>query len=190
MTTETTTARLWEKYRETVRPAMMSDHGITNVHAAPRLLKVIVSMGVGEARENIAPLDSAAAELTTIVGQKAAITRARMSVSNFRLREGTPIGCRVTLRGPRMWEFMDRLISVVVPRIKDFRGLKRKLDGSGNYSMGLADQSVFPEINLDRIKYRQGMNITVVTSAETDELASELLTKLGMPFRHLEEKSR
>jgi len=184
MTTATSSTRLNAKYLDEVRPAIMSEHGITNSLAAPKITKVVVSMGVGEARENKTALDSAAADLTRIVGQKAQLTRARMSVSNFKLREGMPIGCRATLRGPRMWEFLDRLISVVIPRIKDFRGLRTKLDGQGNYSMGLSDQTVFPEIDLDRIKFSQGMNITIVTTADNDALGLELLQKLGMPFQH------
>jgi len=183
MATDTYTPRLQTTYLEKVRPELMKKHGINNIHAAPAIKKVVVSMGVGEARENTAVLDLASADLTNIAGQKAALTQARMSVSNFRLREGMPIGCRVTLRGVRMWEFLDRLISIVIPRIKDFRGLKRKLDGQGNYSMGLSDQTVFPEIDLDRIKHMQGMNITIVTTAENDALGTDLLTDLGMPFR-------
>jgi len=183
MATDTYTPRLHATYLEKVRPELMKKHGINNIHAAPAIKKVVVSMGVGEARENTAVLDLASTDLTNIAGQKAALTQARMSVSNFRLREGMPIGCRVTLRGVRMWEFLDRLISIVIPRIKDFRGLKRKLDGQGNYSMGLSDQTVFPEIDLDRIKHMQGMNITIVTTAANDELGTDLLTDLGMPFR-------
>jgi large subunit ribosomal protein L5 len=183
MAPDTYTPRLKATYQDTVRPEIMKKHGIGNVHAAPSIRKVVVSMGVGEARENTSLLDMASADLTNIAGQKAANTTARMSVSNFRLREGMPIGCRVTLRGHRMWEFLDRLISVVIPRIKDFRGLKRKFDGQGNYSMGLTDQTVFPEIDLDRIKHMQGMNITIVTTADNDQLGKDLLTDLGMPFR-------
>jgi len=183
----TTTAppapRFAAKYRDEIFPALQRDHGIRNVHAVPRLEKIVVSMGVGEARDNKTVLDAAMNDLTQITGQRPAMTRARRSVSNFRLREGMPIGCRVTLRGPRMWEFMDRLVSVAIPRIKDFRGLGTKMDGRGNYSMGLVDQSVFPEIDLDRIKHSQGMNITFVTSTRTDELGYELLKRLGMPFR-------
>ncbi len=182
MSTETYVPRLKTSFKE-ARAELMEKSGIKNIHAAPTIQKVVVSMGVGEARENAALVDSAAADLTAIVGQKASHTVARMSVSNFRLREGMPIGCRVTLRGDRMWEFLDRLISVVIPRIKDFRGLKRKLDGQGNYSMGLPDQTVFPEIDLDRIKHMQGMNITIVTTAPDDDAGTELLTALGMPFR-------
>ena len=183
-TTKTTGApRLYGTFHETVMPELMKRHGIGNIMAAPRMLKIVISMGVGEAKENKQVMDAAVADLTTISGQKAAVTRARMSVSNFKLRENMPIGCRVTLRGPRMWEFLDRLISVVIPRIKDFRGLPTKFDGQGNYSMGLPDQLVFPEIDLDRVKYQQGMNITFVTSAETDEIGRDLLKELGMPFR-------
>lgn len=182
-TTETATPRLYTRFQDEILPALMERRGIQNRHAAPHLQKVVVSMGVGAAKENKGLLDAAAADLKLITGQHPQITRARMSVSNFRLREDMPIGCRVTLRGQRMWEFVDRLISVVVPRIKDFRGLNTKLDGGGNYSMGLSDQTVFPEVDLDRIKNFQGMNITFVTSAEDDDLARELLTDLGMPFR-------
>lgn len=175
--------RLYAKWRDEIRPALMERYGLTNGMQVPRVEKIVVSMGVGEAKENKALLDAAMADLTTITGQKAAATQARMSVSNFKLREGMPIGCRVTLRGPRMWEFLDRLVSIAIPRIKDFRGLKRKLDGRGNYSMGLADQTVFPEIDLDKIKGFQGMNVTIVTSAPDDEQAFELLERLGLPFR-------
>ncbi|GJM22186.1 MAG: 50S ribosomal protein L5 [Planctomycetota bacterium] len=183
MTTETAKPRLYEKFQSDVLPGLMSKHNIKNVLAAPRLTKVVISMGVGEAKENKGLIDAAATDLTLIAGQKCQLTTARVSVSNFRLREGMPIGCRVTLRGDRMWEFVDRLISVVVPRIKDFRGLKSKLDGGGNYSMGLDDQLVFPEIDLDRVKHHQGMNITFVTTADNDALGRELLEGLGMPFR-------
>jgi large subunit ribosomal protein L5 len=141
-------------------------------------------MGVGAARENKALIDAAAADLTMITGQKASIRKAKKAVSNFKLREDMPIGCMVTLRGYRMWEFLDRLIAIVIPRIKDFRGLKRGgFDGRGNYNMGLPDQTVFPEIDLDKIKHFQGMDITIVTSAGSDALALDLLERLGMPFR-------
>ncbi|TPW00735.1 MAG: 50S ribosomal protein L5 [Alphaproteobacteria bacterium] len=165
----------------------MQARGIDNVNGAPRLRKVVVNMGVGAARENKALIDAAAGDLTQITGQKAALRRARKAISNFHLREDMPIGCVVTLRGARMWEFVDRLISVVVPRIKDFRGLPRDgFDERGNYSMGLPDQTVFPEIELDKIKHFQGMNITLVTSAGSAELGRDLLQRLGMPFRSLE----
>jgi large subunit ribosomal protein L5 len=176
--------RLLETYQQTIRPELMAAHGITNRHAAPRIVKVVVSMGVGAARENKGLVDLAAADLTQITGQKAALRVTRKAIANFKIREGMPIGCVVTLRGARMWEFLDRLISVVIPRIKDFRGLKRGgFDGRGNFSMGLPDQTVFPEIDLDKIKHMQGMNIAVVTSAGRDDLALELLERLGMPFR-------
>ena len=179
--------RMQARYLTEVRSQLMQAHGIDNVNAAPRLLKIVVNMGVGAARENKALADSAAADLTQITGQKAALRRARKAISNFRLRENMPIGCVVTLRGARMWEFLDRLVSVVVPRIKDFRGLPRDgFDGRGNYSMGLPDQTVFPEIELDKIKHFQGMNITLVTTAGSDALGRELLERLGMPFRSVE----
>jgi large subunit ribosomal protein L5 len=176
--------RLMKRFADEVRPELMKSHGIDNINAAPTLRKIVVSMGVGAARDNKALVDLAAADLSLIVGQRASIRKSRKAVSNFKLREDMPIGCMVTLRGSRMWEFLDRLISVVIPRIKDFRGLKRGgFDGYGNFNMGLPDQTVFPEINLDAIKHSQGMNITVVTTAEGDELSLELLEKLGMPFR-------
>ena len=179
--------RLLARYLGQIRPELMQARGIDNVNAAPRLRKVVVNMGVGAARENKALIDAAAGDLTQITGQKAALRRARKAISNFHLREDMPIGCVVTLRGARMWEFVDRLISVVVPRIKDFRGLPRDgFDERGNYSMGLPDQTVFPEIELDKIKHFQGMNITLVTSAGSAELGRDLLQRLGMPFRSLE----
>jgi large subunit ribosomal protein L5 len=184
MATAIAPPRLRETFQQTIRPEMMAAHDISNLHAAPRVLKVVVSMGVGAARENKALVELAAADLTQITGQKAALRVTHKAISNFKLREGMPIGCMVTLRGPRMWEFLDRLISIVIPRIKDFRGLKRGgFDGRGNFSMGLPDQTVFPEIDLDKVKHMQGMNITVVTSAGRDDLALELLERLGMPFR-------
>ncbi len=187
--TETTVAapRMRALYFDEVRPALMKDRSITNVHAVPALKKIVVSMGVGLARDNKALVDAAAVDLTRLTGQRAALKQARKSVSNFKLREGMPIGCMVTLRGNRMWEFLDRLVSVVIPRIKDFRGLKRRCDGRGNYSMGLTDQTVFPEIDLDKIKNSQGMNITMVTSAGTDDAALDLLTRLGLPFQSLDD---
>jgi large subunit ribosomal protein L5 len=179
--------RLRIRFRETIRSELMQAHGVKNVNEAPRLRKIVLNMGVGAARENKALADLAQADLTAIAGQKAALRKARKAVSNFHLREGMPIGCVVTLRGARMWEFLDRLISVVVPRIKDFRGLPRAgFDGRGNYNMGLPDQTVFPEIELDKIKHFQGMNITIVTTAGRDDLGLELLQRLGMPFRSVE----
>jgi len=179
--------RLRKRYREEIGPAFMQAHGIDNANAAPRLRKIVLNMGVGAARENKALIDAAAADLTVIAGQKAAQRKARKAVSNFHLREGMPIGCMVTLRGARMWEFLDRLVAIVIPRIKDFRGLPRAgFDGRGNYNMGLPDQTVFPEIELDKIKHFQGMNITIVTTAGDDRLGLELLERLGMPFRTVE----
>jgi len=186
-TAATAAPRLQARYLAEVRDQLMQAHGIDNVNAAPRLRKIVVNMGVGAARENKALIDAAAGDLTQIAGQKAALRRARKAISNFRLRENMPIGCVVTLRGARMWEFLDRLVSIVIPRIKDFRGLPRNgFDGRGNYSMGLPDQTVFPEIELDKIKHFQGMNITLVTTAGEDALARELLARLGMPFRSVE----
>jgi large subunit ribosomal protein L5 len=179
--------RLRVRYRDQVLPQMMEATGAKNVNAAPRLRKIVLNMGVGAARENKALADAAAGDLTQITGQKAALRKARKAVSNFHLREGMPIGCVVTLRGVRMWEFLDRFISIVIPRIKDFRGLPRAgFDGRGNYNMGLPDQTVFPEIELDKIKHFQGMNITIVTTAGRDELGLDLLERLGMPFRSVQ----
>jgi large subunit ribosomal protein L5 len=179
--------RLLARYLEQIRPEFMQAHGIDNVNAVPRLRKVVINMGVGVARENKALIDAAAGDLTQIAGQKAALRRARKAISNFHLRENMPIGCVVTLRGTRMWEFVDRLVSVVIPRIKDFRGLPRDgFDERGNYSMGLPDQTVFPEIELDKIKHFQGMNISLVTAAGSVELGRDLLQRLGMPFRSVE----
>jgi large subunit ribosomal protein L5 len=179
--------RLMETYGTTVCQEIMKARGIDNVNAAPRLRKIVVNMGVGAARENKALIDAAAGDLTMITGQKASIRKARKAISNFKLREDMPIGCMVTLRGARMWEFLDRLVAVVIPRIKDFRGLRRGgFDGRGNFSMGLPDQTVFPEIDLDKIKHFQGMNITIVTSAGSDEAALDLLERLGMPFRKVD----
>jgi large subunit ribosomal protein L5 len=179
-----TPPRLLERYTQTIRSELMSTHSIGNVMAAPRLSKIVVSMGVGAARENKAVIEMAAGDLATITGQKPAVRVTRKAISNFKLREGMAIGCMVTLRGHRMWEFLDRLIAVVIPRIKDFRGLRRGgFDGRGNFSMGLPDQAVFPEIDLDKVKHVQGMNITLVTTAGKDPLALDLLERLGMPFR-------
>ena len=168
-TTETVpAARLRDKYEQEVRPALREQFGYSNPMMVPKLLKVTINMGVGKAIENKKRLEHAGHELATIAAQKPVVDHARV--------------CAVTLRGRRMWEFVDRLISVAVPRIRDFRGLPTRLDGQGNYSMGLSEQSVFPEINLDKVEFVQGMHITFVTSARTDEEGLALLTKLGMPF--------
>lgn len=177
-------ARLKDKYAEEVVPALMERFGIENQMAVPRLDKVTVNMGVGKATENKKFLEDASRDLGVITGQKPKINAARRSVSGFRLREGNAIGCMVTLRGKRMYEFLDRLISIVIPRIRDFRGLSpRSFDGRGNYSMGLSEQIVFPEIDLDSIEHTQGMNVTITIRNGTDEMSFELLKGLGMPFR-------
>ena len=175
--------RLKEKYNEEVKGRLQERFSITNQHAVPRLEKIVVNMGVKGAVESKAKVETAARDLATITGQKPTIRKAKSSIAGFKLREGMPIGCAVTLRRERMWEFADRLISVVLPHIRDFRGVKDKLDGRGNYSLGLAEQTVFPEIDFDRIEFHQGMDITFVTSAPNDEQGFALLKELGMPFR-------
>ena len=175
--------RLKEKYLAEVQPKLMERFGIDNKLAAPRLTRVVVNMGCKGAVENKARVDAAARDMATITGQKPTIRKARKSIAGFKLREGMPIGVAVTLRADRMWEFADRLISVVLPRIRDFRGVKSKLDGRGNYTMGLSEQTVFPEIDFDKLEFHQGMDITFVTTAETDEQGYHLLKELGMPFR-------
>lgn len=175
--------RLRTLYREEVAPALLSELGIPNPMAVPRLTKTVVSMGVGAARENIKILDTALAELTQITGQKAVMTRARKSIANFKLREGMPIGARVTLRGPQMWFFLDRLIHVALPRVRDFRGISRKgFDGNGNYTLGLTDQLIFPEIDISKVDVNKGMNVTIVTTTKRDDHSRALLEKLGFPF--------
>ncbi len=175
--------RLMVKYRSEVAPALREQFQFKNVMQVPKLTKIVVNMGIGKAVENKARIESGAKELGTITGQKPVITKAKNAVAGFKLREGMPIGCAVTLRGAQMWEFLDRFIAIAVPRIRDFRGLHNKLDGRGNYSLGLSEQSVFPEINLDKVEFVQGMNITFVTSAKNDEQGYALLDKLGVPFR-------
>ncbi|MGA4643588.1 50S ribosomal protein L5 [Limisphaera sp. 4302-co] len=174
--------RLYQKYIEEVVPALREKYGYTNPHQIPRLVKIVVNMGVSAELEKTA-VDDAARDLALITGRKPAINRARHSVANFKLRKGQPIGCRVTLRREVMYEFLDRLVSAALPRIRDFRGLSpRSFDGRGNYTFGIADQTIFPEIDLDKIKRHQGMDITFVTSARTDAEAYDLLRLLGMPF--------
>ncbi len=170
-------------YREKVVPTLRQEFGYPNPMMVPRLVKIVVNMGVGKAVENKNRLEAANKDLTAITGQKPLIRKARGAVSGFRLREGYPIGVAVTLRGARMWEFLDRLVSLAIPRIRDFRGLPTKLDGRGNYSMGLSEQSVFPEIQLDKVEFVQGMDITFVTTAPTDKEGLALMTALGLPFR-------
>jgi large subunit ribosomal protein L5 len=180
--------RLQERYRNEILPALMQEFGYTNPLEVPRLIKISVNMGIGKARENPKHLEDAVRDLGTITGQKAVVTKARKSIAQFHLREGYPVGCRVTLRGRRMYEFLDRLISITIPRIRDFRGLKDKLDGRGNYSMGLQDQIVFPEVNADRVEYSQGMDITMTISGGRDDVSRQLLAALGMPFRRKDEE--
>ncbi len=176
--------RLLEKYRAEVIPKLKEKFGIENLLALPRLEKIVVNMGVGKALENKNRIDHAVRDLATITGKKPVVAKARRSVSGFRLRQGNPIGVFVTLRKDRMYEFLDRLISIAIPRIRDFRGLDPKgFDGHGNYNMGLSEQIVFPEINLDKLEFVQGMNVTIVTTAKNDEQGYELLLGLGMPFK-------
>ena len=176
-------ARLAEIYTNEIIPKLQEQFEYQNKHEVPAVTKIVVSMGVEGAVESRSKVDSAARDLTMITGQKAVITKARKSIAGFRLREGMPIGCMTTLRRERMYEFLDRLIAVVFPRIRDFRGLKDNFDGRGNFSIGLNEQSLFPEIDLDRVEHTQGMNITIVTSARTDEEGRALLGGFGMPFR-------
>lgn len=177
-------ARLQERYQKEVLPALAKKLGRANVHSLPRLQKIVVNMGVGEALQDKNRMEQSADQLAQITGQKAQIRKAKVAVSGFRLREGNEVGCRVTLRGKRMYEFMDRLISIALPRIRDFRGVNPKsFDGHGNYSMGLTEQGVFPEIDPDKITFVQGMDITFVTSTKSDDEARELLRGFGMPFR-------
>jgi large subunit ribosomal protein L5 len=175
--------RLREKYSDEIKTKLMERFDVKNVNAAPRLEKIVINMGCKGAVENKSRVDAAMRDLAAIAGQQPIVRRARKSIAGFKLREGMPIGCKVTLRRERMWEFTDRLISVVLPRIRDFRGVKTKFDGRGNYTLGLSEQTVFPEIEFDRIEFEQGMDITFVTSAPTDEQGYALLKELGMPFQ-------
>jgi large subunit ribosomal protein L5 len=176
--------RLLERYRSEIAPKLSTEFGYTNAHQVPRLEKVVVNMGVGEATQNAKLVEKAAEELAVITGQKAAIRKARKSIANFKLREGQPIGATVTLRGVRMWEFFDRLVNVSLPRVRDFKGVSPKaFDGKGNYTLGVREQIIFPEINYDKVEKIKGLNITVVTTARNDEEGRALLRHLGMPFR-------
>lgn len=177
-------SRLYEKYKNTVREELKKELSLENVMMVPRLEKVVINSGVGEATQNIKILDKVMEELGIISGQKPVLRRAKKSIAAFRLREGMPVGTSVTLRGIRMYEFMDRLISVVMPRIKDFRGVSPKsFDGRGNYTVAIKDQLVFPEINYNKVERTTGFSITFVTSAKTDDMGRALLKHLGMPFR-------
>jgi large subunit ribosomal protein L5 len=177
-------ARLQEKYAKEIVGKLKEKLGRTNVLSLPKLQKIVVNMGVGKALQDKNRMEQAADNLTQIAGQRAQIRKAKVAISGFRLREGNEIGCRVTLRGRRMYEFLDRLISVALPRIRDFRGVNPKsFDGNGNYSMGLSEQMVFPEIDPDKVTFTQGMDVTFVTSTHNDDEARELLKLFGMPFR-------
>jgi large subunit ribosomal protein L5 len=177
-------SRLRERYSSEVVPALRKEFGYANVMAVPRIMKVVVNMGLGEGTQNAKIVDAGAEELAKITGQKASITRSKKSISQFKLRKNIPIGAMVTLRGPRMYEFLDRLIAIALPRVRDFRGVSpRGFDGRGNFTMGLRDQLIFPEIDYLKVDKARGMNISVVTTAKTDEEARRLLQLMGMPFR-------
>ena len=178
-------ARLKDYYIKEVVPALIKEFKYKNRMQVPKLEKIVVNMGVGEAIQNIKALDSAVADLTLIVGQKPVITKARKSIATFKLRQGMSIGCRVTLRGDRMYEFFDRLVNVALPRVRDFRGISPKsFDGRGNFALGLKEQIIFPEIEYDKIDKIRGMNVVIATSARTDEEARQLLRLMGLPFRN------
>jgi len=175
--------RLKDHYEQVVRPALMKEFGYENALQAPRLEKIVVNMGVGEATQDVKKVDAAAKELAQITGQKAVVTRAKKSIATFKLRENLPIGCKVTLRRDRMYEFLDRLINIALPRVRDFRGVSPKsFDGRGNYAIGLKEQLVFPEINYDQVDATRGMDIIIVTTARTDKEAKALLAGFSMPF--------
>ena len=176
--------RLKETYQNEIVDAMMKKFGYKNVMQVPKIVKIVVNMGIGEAKENSKILDSAMAEMEIITGQQAVPTKAKKSIANFKLREGMPIGCMVTLRGDKMYEFLDRLVNLALPRVRDFRGVNpNAFDGRGNYALGIKEQLIFPEIEYDKVDKVRGMDVVVVTTAETDEEARELLTQFGMPFK-------
>jgi large subunit ribosomal protein L5 len=178
------TARLRDRFEKEVKPALMKEFNLKNPMAAPRLEKIVVNMGVGEATQNVKILDPAAAELGQITGQKPVVTRAKKSIAAFKVRAGMPIGAMVTLRGDRMYEFLDRLVNIALPRVRDFKGVSTKsFDGRGNYTLGLRDQLIFPEIDYAKVDKLKGMNVTIVTTARSDDQARALLRGLGMPFR-------
>jgi large subunit ribosomal protein L5 len=181
--TETYTPRLKDQYEGEIRPRLKEELGLASIMQAPKVEKITLNMGVGEAKTDAKALDSAIEELTTIAGQRAQVRRARKSIAQFKVREGMPVGAKVTLRGARMYEFLDRLVSIALPRIRDFRGLSpRSFDGRGNYSLGIREQIIFPEINYDDIQQVRGLDVTITTSAETDDQAFALLQALGLPF--------
>ncbi len=176
-------SRLKEQYQNEIVDAMIKKFGYKNIMEVPKLDKVVINMGVGEAKENAKVLESAIADMEKIAGQKAVVTRAKNSVANFKIREGMPIGCKVTLRGERMYEFVDRLINLALPRVRDFRGVNpNAFDGRGNYALGIKEQLIFPEIEYDKVDKVRGMDVIFVTTAKTDEEARELLTQFNMPF--------
>ncbi|HME68851.1 MAG TPA: 50S ribosomal protein L5 [Myxococcota bacterium] len=178
------TARLHERYRKEIAPKLSQEFGYKNSHQVPRVEKVVVNIGLGQATQNAKLLEKATEELAAIAGQKPLVRKARKSIANFKLREGQAIGCMVTLRGDRMWEFLDRLVNVALPRVRDFKGVSPKaFDGRGNYTLGLREQIIFPEIDYDKVERTTGMNVTVCTTAETDAEGRALLGHLGMPFR-------
>ena len=178
-------SRLRERYQKEVAPALKKEFGYKNVMAIPKIEKVVVNMGLGEATQNAKIVDTGADELSRITGQKPVVTRAKKSIAQFKVRQGMPIGTMVTLRGPRMWDFLDRLMAVALPRVRDFRGVSaRGFDGRGNFTLGLKDQLLFPEIDYMKVDKARGMNISVVTTAKSDEESRKLLQLLGMPFRN------
>ena len=178
-------SRLKERYTKEVAPALAKEFGYKNVMAIPKIEKVVVNMGLGEATQNAKIVDTGADEVSRVTGQKAVVTRAKKSIAQFKVRKGMPIGSMVTLRGERMWEFLDRLMSIALPRVRDFRGVSpRGFDGRGNFTLGLKDQLLFPEIDYMKVDKARGMNISVVTTAKTDEESRKLLQLLGMPFRN------
>lgn len=176
--------RLKEKYNKEITPALMSKFSYSSIMQVPKLEKIVINMGVGDAVANAKALDVAVEELSAITGQKPIVTKAKKSIAGFRLREGMPIGCKVTLRGERMYDFLDKLVAVSLPRVRDFRGISKKaFDGRGNYTLGVKEQLIFPEIDYDKVSKVRGMDIVIVTTANTDEEAKELLTQFGMPFQ-------
>jgi len=182
-TTETYTPRLKTQYESEIKPRLKDELGVSSVMQVPKITKITLNMGVGEAKNDAKQMDAAIEELTIIAGQRAQVRKARKSIAQFKIREGMPVGARVTLRGARMYEFLDRLISIALPRIRDFRGLNpNSFDGRGNYSMGLREQIIFPEINYDDIQQVRGLDVTITTTAETDDHARALLKAIGMPF--------
>ena len=187
---EKTMPRLRKRYLDEIAPGLLEQFNYDNVMQVPGVIKVVVNMGVGEAARDAKLMDGAVRDLTAITGQKPLVQKARVSIAQFKLREGMPIGAKVTLRGDRMWEFLDRLLSIALPRIRDFRGLSpTQFDGNGNYTFGLNEQSMFHEIDMDRVDRQRGMDITVVTTARTDEEGRELLRRLGFPFRTTETRN-